>query len=62
MSGQPLEQLSHAELLDGDVITVRRLLAENHAVLSVLFDAGWPCTQHRDGSELHVEVDLDKVG
>ncbi len=25
MSSQPLEQLSHAELIDGDVITVRRL-------------------------------------
>ena len=41
---------------------VHRLVAdvlwENHLMLRVLSDAGWPCTRHLDGSVLHVEIDL----
>lgn len=38
---------------------VAEVLAENHLMLRVLSDGGWPCTRHLDGSVLHVEIDLD---
>jgi L-amino acid N-acyltransferase YncA len=37
---------------------VAEVLAENHLMHRVLTDAGWPCTRHREGSVLHVEIDL----
>ena len=37
---------------------VAEVLWENHLMLRVLSDAGWPCTRHLDGSVLHVEIDL----
>ena len=40
---------------------VAEILAENHQMLQVLSDTGWPCTRHLDGSVLHVEIDLNAV-
>ena len=37
---------------------VAEVLAENHLMLQVLSDSGWPCTRHLEGSVLHVEIDL----
>lgn len=37
---------------------VAEVLAENHLMLQLLSDAGWPSTRHLDGSVLHIEVDL----
>jgi len=38
---------------------VAAVLWENHLMLRVLADAGWPCTRRLDGSVLNIEVDLD---
>lgn len=38
---------------------VAEVLAENHLMLQVLVDSGWPCKRHLDGAILHVEIDLD---
>lgn len=40
---------------------VAEVLAENHAMLQVLTDSGWPCTRHLDGANVHVDIDLDAV-
>ena len=40
---------------------VADVLAENYAMRRVITDAGWPITQHRDGSVLSVEVNLDDI-
>ena len=40
---------------------VADVLAENSAMRRVITDAGWPTTQHRDGSVLSVEIDLDRI-
>ena len=40
---------------------IAEVLADNHPMLRVMTDAGWPCTRHLDGSVLHVEVDLDAI-
>ncbi|HET7742974.1 MAG TPA: GNAT family N-acetyltransferase [Mycobacterium sp.] len=40
---------------------VADVLCENNAIRRVISDAGWPVTQHRDGSVLSVEVDLDSI-
>jgi GNAT superfamily N-acetyltransferase len=40
---------------------VAEVLVENHLILQVLADAGWPWTRRLDGKVLHVEVDLDNV-
>src|SRR6478735_7544 len=40
---------------------VADVLAENHAMRRVIMDAGWPVTQHRDGSVFSVEVNLDEM-
>lgn len=41
---------------------LRRLVAdvlwENHLMLQVLSDIGWPYTRHLDGSVLHIAIDL----
>ena len=37
---------------------VAEVLWENHPMLRVLSDAGWPCTRHLEDSVLHVEIDL----
>jgi RimJ/RimL family protein N-acetyltransferase len=38
---------------------VAQVLWENHLMLRVLTDSGWPCARQLDGSVLNVEVDLD---
>ena len=40
---------------------VADVLAENYAMRRVINDAGWPTTQHRDGSVFSVEVNLDDI-
>ncbi|MGZ5395160.1 MAG: N-acetyltransferase family protein [Mycobacterium sp.] len=40
---------------------VAEVLVQNHSMLHVLFDVGWPCARRQDDSVLHVEIDLDKV-
>lgn len=40
---------------------VADVLFENYAMRRVLSDAGWPIDQHRDGSVLSIEVDLDHI-
>ncbi|WP_234834732.1 GNAT family N-acetyltransferase [Mycolicibacterium stellerae] len=40
---------------------VADVLFENYAMRRVLSDAGWPISQHRDGSVLSLEVDLDTL-
>ena len=37
---------------------VAEVLCENHLMLRVLSDTGWPLTRHLEGSVLHVEIDL----
>ncbi|MGO4443381.1 N-acetyltransferase family protein [Mycobacterium sp. 2YAF39] len=37
------------------------VLTQNVSMLHVLSDAGWPCARHRDGSVLHLEIDLDEA-
>lgn len=37
---------------------VAEVLAENHSLLQVLSDGGWPRTRHLEDSVLHVEIDL----
>jgi RimJ/RimL family protein N-acetyltransferase len=37
---------------------VADVLAENHSMLRVLSDAGWPCTLHLNGWVFHVETKL----
>ena len=37
---------------------VADVLWENHLMLRVLADAGWPCTRHLEDSVLHVTIDL----
>ena len=37
---------------------VAEVLWENHLMLRVLSEAGWPCSRHLEGSVLHVEIDL----
>lgn len=40
---------------------VADVLFENNAMRRVIKDAGWPVTQHRDGSVVRVEVNLDDI-
>lgn len=40
---------------------VAEVLYENYEMRRVISEAGWPVTQHLDGSILSVEVDLDAV-
>ena len=40
---------------------VADVLFENYAMRRVIRDAGWPTTQHRDGSVVSVEVNLDDI-
>ena len=40
---------------------VADVLFENYAMRRVINDAGWPITQHRDGSVLSMEFDLDDI-
>ena len=40
---------------------VADVLADNYAMRRVINDAGWPTTQHRNGSVLSVEINLDVI-
>jgi RimJ/RimL family protein N-acetyltransferase len=40
---------------------VADVLFENYAMRRILSDAGWPVSQHRDGSVLSIEADLDEL-
>jgi RimJ/RimL family protein N-acetyltransferase len=56
-----LRALGHIARSAGRHRFVADVLAENHAMRRVITDAGWPTTQHIDGSVLSVEVDLDNI-
>jgi RimJ/RimL family protein N-acetyltransferase len=38
---------------------VAEVLWENHLMLRVLADTGWPCERHLEGSVLHIVIGLD---
>lgn len=40
---------------------VADVLAENHPMLRVLSDGGWPCTRHLEASVLSIDIDLDAI-
>jgi L-amino acid N-acyltransferase YncA len=40
---------------------VAQVLAENHSMMRVLTDSGWPCTRRLDGSVLQIDIELDNV-
>jgi hypothetical protein len=56
-----LRELGNIAREAGQHRLVADVLAENSAMRRVIADAGWPTTQHRDGSVLSVEVDLDRT-
>ena len=56
-----LRRLGHIARDRGVHRFVAEVLWENHLMLRVLTDAGWPCRRHLDGSVLHVEIDLGVV-
>ena len=56
-----LKALGHIARDAGQHRFVADVLFENYAMRRVLHDAGWPMTQHRDGSVLSVEVDIDAI-
>jgi RimJ/RimL family protein N-acetyltransferase len=56
-----LRALGHIARSAGRHRFVADVLAENHAMRRVIADAGWPTTQHIDGSVLSVEVNLDNI-
>lgn len=37
---------------------VAEVLVENHIMLRLMADAGWPCVRHLDDTVMHVELDL----
>jgi L-amino acid N-acyltransferase YncA len=53
-----LRRLGEIARMNGVRRLVAEVLWENHLMLRVLSDAGWPCTRHLEGSVLHVEIDL----
>jgi len=54
-----LRQIGETAKVKGLHHLVAEVLAENHLMLQLLSDSGWPCTRHLDGSVLHVEIDLN---
>ena len=53
-----LRRLGHIARTNGLHHLVAEVLWENHLMLRVLSEAGWPCSRHLEGSVLHVEIDL----
>ena len=53
-----LRRLGEVARTDGLNHLVAEVLFENHLMLRVLSETGWPCTRHLEGSVLHVEIDL----
>jgi len=56
-----LAALGHTARAQGLDRFVADVLAENHPMLKVITDAGWPCKLHLDGSVFSVEVTLSEV-
>ena len=56
-----LAALGHLARDAGHHRFVADVLYENYAMRRVISDAGWAVTQHRDGSVLSIEVNLDAV-
>ena len=56
-----LRALAEIALDAGQRCFVADVLFENYAMRRVLTDAGWPMTQHRDGSVLSVEMNLEDI-
>ncbi len=56
-----LRALAHIAKGAGQHRFVADVLFENYAMRRVLADAGWPITQHRDGSVVSVEMNLDDI-
>lgn len=56
-----LKTLGHIAREAGQHRFVADVLFENFAMRRVLHDAGWPTSQHRDGSVLSFEVDIDVI-
>jgi RimJ/RimL family protein N-acetyltransferase len=56
-----LAALGHLARDAGHHRFVADVLYENYAMRRMISDAGWPVTQHRDGSVLSIEVNLDTV-
>jgi RimJ/RimL family protein N-acetyltransferase len=54
-----LRRLGQIAKTNGIHRLVAEVLWENHLMLRVLADAGWPCARKLDGSVLTIEVDLD---
>ena len=53
-----LRRLGEVARTDGLNHLVAEVLFENHLMLRVLSETGWPCTRHLEGSVRHVEIDL----
>jgi RimJ/RimL family protein N-acetyltransferase len=56
-----LRRLGETARQNGFHYFVADVLAENHPMLRVLSDGGWPCTRHLEGSVLSIEIDLDAI-
>ncbi|MCV7204269.1 N-acetyltransferase [Mycolicibacterium peregrinum] len=56
-----LQSLGEVAVHNGIHHFVADILAENHLMLRVLADCGWPCRRHLDDSVIHVEIDLNEL-
>jgi len=56
-----LRRLGEIARQDGFHHFVADVLTENHPMLRVLSDSGWPCTRRLEGSVLSIEIDLDAI-
>jgi RimJ/RimL family protein N-acetyltransferase len=56
-----LKALGHVARDGGQHRFVADVLFENYAMRRVLHDVGWPMIQHRDGSVLTVDLDIDSI-
>ena len=54
-----LRRLGELAKLNGLHHLVAEVLAENHLMLRLLSDSGWPCIRQLEDSVLHVDIDLD---
>ncbi|WP_234791054.1 GNAT family N-acetyltransferase [Mycolicibacterium wolinskyi] len=56
-----LNQLGKIAKRSGIRYFVAEVLTENQSMMHVISESGWPCSRRRDGSVLHIELDLDDV-
>ena len=56
-----LRHLAEAARRSGIRYFVADVLAENHAMLKVVRDAGWPCEWVSRNAVLHVRIDLADI-